>query len=353
MESLLVPPKYKDTLLAAIHHFEEWFRYNLLGLLEREGLESRGVTRRPNEWMDLEQQLERFEAQVKSGATSAADVYISGEILPLLKRTVIMYRRSEALRIEGLKDKTHHPEILKNLDGELETLQGIVDEAWFRDTVPLQLPRGTDVVPIQRFQELAGGSFRQTDRQYDEKFHILQAPELFLPDLQAFRHEADLRNSCTTVAFVDIDHFKRFNSEYSETTIDRAMLPRFMQLIESHVWSHGFAYRQGGDEYLILIPGLSRALSIEFLDELRQKVAALEYPGIAAKATVSIGVCTADVDCFLTDRELQERANIAKKHAKGTDSEEADKTGRNRIAAYVGSSYRESDIQIVRPKLSH
>jgi hypothetical protein len=33
--------------------------------------------------------------------------------------------------------------------------------------------------------------------------------------------------------------------------------------------------------------------------------------------TVSIGVCTADPDCYLTDREVQEMANKAKEKAKG------------------------------------
>ena len=50
------------------------------------------------------------------------------------------------------------------------------------------------------------------------------------------------------VAFLDIDDFKRFNSDYGETKVDRNLLTRFMQVLEAHVYHHGFAYRQGGKE---------------------------------------------------------------------------------------------------------
>ena len=82
----------------------------------------------------------------------------------------------------------------------------------------------------------------------------------------------DLRGTCTTVAFLDIDNFKTFNTEYRETTVDRNILPRFMQLLDAHFKFHGHAYRQGGDEYLAIIPGLSPQFALAFLDELRVKV---------------------------------------------------------------------------------
>lgn len=100
-----------------------------------------------------------------------------------------------------------------------------------------------------------------------------------------------------------------------------------MQTIEAHVYHHGYAYRQGGEEYLILLPSLSRELVLAFLDELRRKLAGLEYPETQEKTTVSIGVCIAPPDCPFTDRELLERANQAKKEAKKT---------RNFIVAWQG-----------------
>src|SRR5207253_7063836 len=98
------------------------------------------------------------------------------------------------------------------------------------------------------------------------------------------------------------------------------------QTLEAHVFHHGHAYRQGGEEYLVLLPSLSRALAIRFLDELRCKLAALTYPGIEERTTVSIGLCVVLPDCPLTDRELLQHANRAEQFAK--------KEGKNRIATF-------------------
>ena len=126
------------------------------------------------------------------------------------------------------------------------------------------------------------------------------------------------------VAFIDIDEFKvLFNSRHGETKVDRNVLPRFMRSLEAHVAFHGQAYRQGGDEYMILLPGMSRELAITFLDELRHKQAALDYPDVEERTTISVGLCVADPDCPLTDRELREKANAAEafaKHAGGIAS---------------------------------
>src|SRR6516162_9933128 len=59
-----------------------------------------------------------------------------------------------------------------------------------------------------------------------------------------------LRGIILAIAFLDIDDFKTFNTKYGETKIDLNLLPRFMQALEAHVYHHGHAYRQGGDEYL-------------------------------------------------------------------------------------------------------
>ena len=43
-----------------------------------------------------------------------------------------------------------------------------------------------------------------------------------------------------------------------------------------------------------------------------------------------------DVDCFLTDREVQARANAAKNHAKSTE--------KGRIATFEGVLFRDADL---------
>jgi diguanylate cyclase (GGDEF)-like protein len=177
-------------------------------------------------------------------------------------------------------------------------------------------------------------------RQYDQKFSILQTPALFLADLAFLRAECEQRDVPLTIAFLDIDHFKKFNTTYTETKIDRNLLPLFLQTVEAHVYQHGYAYQEGGDEVTILIPSLSRSLAIHFLDELRSKLCRLEYPDIKEKTTVSIGISIADPDCPLTDRELRDASSQAKKFAK--------ENGRNCIATYKGTDFAQQELAIVR-----
>lgn len=261
---------------------------------------------------------------------------------PLIKRILLAYRLDRATELERLREKTSHLEILERLDQVLRPLDEVASRPWFRETAPAPLPRLAEYLDLECLERRLGQELRLPEREYDEKFHILQAPSLFLPDLHYYRTRCALRGTPVAVAFVDIDDFKhRFNTPHGETKVDRNVLPRFMRSLEAHVAFHGHAYRQGGDEYLVLLPGLSPALAVTFVDELRRKQAALEYPGVPERTTVSVGLCVADADCPLTDRELREKANLAEAFAK--------KSGRNCIATYRGNDFDESGLYVAAP----
>jgi hypothetical protein len=179
---------------------------------------------------------------------------------PLFKQMILRYRRYRAAWTEGFREKTFHAGIIQTLDEEINSLDAVVEADWFQKIEPFRLPRSKDFLPIQYIEQSAMTQIQLAPRQYDEKFHILQAPALFLQDLAYFRAKCEIRDTPLTVAFLDIDEFKRFNIAHGETKVDRNLLPRFMQAIEAHVYQHGFAYRQGGDEYLVLLPSLSSRL---------------------------------------------------------------------------------------------
>jgi diguanylate cyclase (GGDEF)-like protein len=261
---------------------------------------------------------------------------------PLLKRIILTYRLEKATELEKLREKTWRLEILERLDEVIKPLDDLAARGWFRQTKPLRIPRLTDYLDLERIEKRFDQELRLAEREYDEKFHILQAPSLFLRDLSYYRRKCALRDTPVAIAFVDIDEFKkRFNSRHGETKVDRNVLPRFMRSLESHMTFHGQAYRQGGDEYMILLPGMSRDLAIFFLDELRRKQAGLDYPEVPEKTTVSIGLCVADPDCPLTDRELREKANAAEAFAK--------RAGRNCIATYRNNELLPEDLYVAAP----
>jgi diguanylate cyclase (GGDEF)-like protein len=260
---------------------------------------------------------------------------------PFFKQMILRYRRERAAQTESYREKTFHAGIIQTLNEEIDSLDAIVETNWFQEIQPLRLPRVKDFLPIQHIEQSAIKQLELATRQYDEKFHILQSPALFLQDLAYLRAKCEIRDVPLTVAFLDIDDFKRFNSDHSETQVDRNLLPRFMETLEAHVYHHGFAYRQGGDEYLVLLPNLSKEFSVAFLDELRCRLKALQYPEIDASTTVSIGICVAEPDCPLTDRELRDRANQAKKFAKDH--------GKDCIGTYQGPRLTADELRIARP----
>ncbi len=192
--------------------------------------------------------------------------------LPLFKQIIVSYRRYRAAETERLAEKTFHLELAGKLEEDVKALDSLVANELFQQISVHRLPPLKEFLPVQYIESTPLNQVPLLPRQYDEKFHILQAPNLFLPDLAYFRAKCADREMPLAVAFLDIDGFKQFNTDYGETKIDRNLLPRFMQTLEAHVFHHGYAYRQGGDEYLILVPSLSKQLAIAFLDELRSKV---------------------------------------------------------------------------------
>jgi diguanylate cyclase (GGDEF)-like protein len=249
-------------------------------------------------------------------------------LLPLLKRIVLEMRRYQAERVERATAKTHNADLIKKIESELTPFDEFLQLSWLHEVTPSQLPRPSDFLSVQAIVASQGDVQRQP-REYDEKFHILQAPRLILEDLRYYRHVCATRDAPVTVAYLDIDDFKRLNSKYGEVEVDRRILPRFMQILEEHVFEHGFAYRHGGDEYAMIVPNLDAALAINFFDIVRRRVSDLIYADIEENTTISIGVCSVTSDCFLTDREILERANQAKNFAKSN--------GKNCIANYSDS----------------
>jgi diguanylate cyclase (GGDEF)-like protein len=243
-------------------------------------------------------------------------------------------------KLEEPMGKTFHPELIDNLEKELEPIKTVMSAPWFQAAPALRVPHLTEFLSIKFVEDMHKSDLKLEPREYDEKFHILQTPSLFVKDLRFFREKCELRSNGLMVAYLDVDDFKSFNTRYTETKIDRDLLPRFMELMESHLYSHGFGYRYGGDEYILLLPNFSLAMGVAFIKEFQAKLRMIGYRGIAEKTTVSIGAVWVANDCFLTEREIEDRANRAKNFAK--------KNGKNCIATYNGQYYQESELVIVK-----
>ena len=259
--------------------------------------------------------------------------------IPWLRHAVIATRLRVARELEVRRQQTIHPELLEKLDHDLRPYDALVASEWFQRAKVIEVPLLTDYFPVELIEaQLAKERGAERSREYDEKFRILQAPGLFHHDLDRARTAAALRGVLLAVVYLDIDKFKDFNTENGEPYVDRFVLPKFMRAIEAHVFTRGYAYRYGGDEYVILLNNVTEEEALASMNRLRERLGTISYEGTQRRTTVSIGVVTVRPDCHLTDQEIETAAAAAKQYAKAQ--------GRDRVATYNSPMFVPNDLRI-------
>jgi len=97
---------------------------------------------------------------------------------------------------------------------------------------------------------------------------------------------------------VDIDHFKRFNDTFGHDAGD-AVMQHVAQILRDEVGEAGSAYRFGGEEFTILLPGQDAAAAFEVAERVREAVAAapLAHHGrLLGHVTISLGLAASPGD---------------------------------------------------------
>lgn len=124
---------------------------------------------------------------------------------------------------------------------------------------------------------------------------------------------------------IDVDHFKRFNDEHGHEAGD-AVLRAVGEALRKVVRQGDLAFRYGGEEFTVLLPGMDAVQAAERAEQIRAHIASLNLrfgDRDLGQVTVSAGVAGAS-DKSGTERLVQ-RADAALLDAK--------RGGRNRIVA--------------------
>lgn len=127
----------------------------------------------------------------------------------------------------------------------------------------------------------------------------------------------------TSVALLDIDHFKRLNDEFGHDAGDEALRIFATQLGESLADQPHLLARLGGEEFALLLPGLDEAAAQSLTEALRETVARrpIAVGRRSLELTVSIGLAgLATTDSLDSALRKADRALYAAKQA-----------GRNRV----------------------
>jgi two-component system cell cycle response regulator len=128
-----------------------------------------------------------------------------------------------------------------------------------------------------------------------------------------------------SLAILDLDHFKRVNDTLSHATGD-TVLQHVAELLEEAAPGSAFAARMGGEEFLLVFPGVDAEEAATRCERLRLRIRAHGWEPITGNlpVTTSIGITTAPEGCstFSALLSAADRNLYAAKHS-----------GRDRVVA--------------------
>ncbi len=139
--------------------------------------------------------------------------------------------------------------------------------------------------------------------------------------VQELSQQSELTGKPIGVIVADLDHFKQVNDTRGHTVGD-IVLQEVAYLLRKQLRAFDLAYRLGGEEFLILVPGSDLERTAELAERLREGVCA-EPVHVGLTVTMSLGVGAS---------EQNERFNYAAVFATADAAlYEAKRSGRNRV----------------------
>lgn len=137
-------------------------------------------------------------------------------------------------------------------------------------------------------------------------------------------HQFQLAGGAMSLIMLDLDHFKRVNDTYSHSAGDM-VLKTVTEICRKLLRQADILGRYGGEEFLVLLPGIDSSAAAIIAERLRQGIEQqnMSYEGHSFTITASLGVASTVFPGSITLEELFHCADSAVYQAK--------KEGRNRI----------------------
>jgi diguanylate cyclase (GGDEF)-like protein len=202
---------------------------------------------------------------------------------------------------------------------------GVAPTATVNDPVPViaTLALLTGVVSI--VWALQAAELHHRDEAILDPLTGLLNRNALLPRFLEISYQARLTHQPVCMVLCDVDNFKSINDEYGHDCGD-AVLRDIAYELRKHLRSFELVYRLGGEEFLIVLPGITLPAAKIAAERLREAVEQLRPTGILV--TISLGLSSGVGESVVYDTMFK---------AADDALYEAKRNGRNRVVLAAAS----------------
>ncbi len=161
-------------------------------------------------------------------------------------------------------------------------------------------------------------------RQNDRNYRMALTDALTgLYNHRAYKERIDTLSQYV-IFIIDIDHFKRLNDANGHLIGDKVLVG-IGNIIKLSIRSGDLAFRYGGEEFVVVLPGTTAAIGLKIAERLRQRVAEWNFEDTNVRIPVTVSVGLALKKPGMNSQAVFEQADQALYRAK--------QLGRNNVQA--------------------
>jgi diguanylate cyclase (GGDEF)-like protein/PAS domain S-box-containing protein len=214
---------------------------------------------------------------------------------------------------------------IKGMDGKVLYYEGFLEDITESKMAKEGLQKANDMLQnrLDKIQLLQETLLEQANR---DALTGLYNRHYLYATVERELARAKRENYHISVLMIDIDHFKGFNDTHGHQAGD-VVLKALGGLLRDSIRQGDIACRYGGEEFIVLIPGMSKVAAERRAEAFRSDFNQLliPYGGGKLSATISIGVATYP-DHGSNMEEIIKAADLALYEAK--------QAGRNRVCVW-------------------
>ena len=246
---------------------------------------------------------------VKILKAGKCDLVLSDVIMPnmdgleLLKYIIRHHTETDVIIATGYNDRVSYADVIRL--GAIDFIKKPIDQAELEAKLARALRERSLVKKLEELSMCDGLTSLLNRRAFDLRF-----PREV--------ERADRQNYSLFLAIIDVDNFKDYNDSFGHDAGDKVLIALADIMREGTRNSVDLCFRNGGDEFAVLLPQTTATQATEIVQRILLKFVESDFAG----TTLSIGIisCQRDREMSVTDDlvQLLKRADQAMYDAKAS-----------------------------------